>query len=56
MGWESFDVVRLDLGLFLRGQTRIAKSKVPTNRFFFYKEVCNVKLSCRKSYARNLLM
>ena len=27
MGWESFDVVRFDLGPFLQGQTRIAKSK-----------------------------
>ena len=27
MGWESFDVVRFDLGPLLQGQTRIAKSK-----------------------------
>ena len=27
MGWESFDVVRFDLGPFHRGQMRIAKSK-----------------------------
>ena len=26
-GWESFDVVRFDLGPFLQGQTRIAKFK-----------------------------
>ena len=25
MGWESFGVVRFDLGPFLQGQTRIAK-------------------------------
>ena len=25
MGWESFDVVRFDLGPLLQGQTRIAK-------------------------------
>ena len=25
MGWESFDVVRFDLGSLLQGQTRIAK-------------------------------
>ena len=25
MGWESFDVVRFDLGPFLQGQTMIAK-------------------------------
>ena len=27
MGWESFDVVRFDLGPLLRGHTRIAKLK-----------------------------
>ena len=27
MGWESFDVVRFDLGPLLQGQTRIAKVK-----------------------------
>ena len=27
MGWESFDVVRFDLGPLLQGQTRIAKCK-----------------------------
>ena len=27
MGWESFDVVRFDLGLLLQGQTSIAKFK-----------------------------
>ena len=27
MGWESFGVVRLDLGPLLQGQTRIAKLK-----------------------------
>ena len=25
MGWESFDVVRFDLGPLLQGQTRLAK-------------------------------
>ena len=48
MGWESFDVVRFDLGPLLRGQTRIAKSKVLINCFFLVLEVCNVKASCRK--------
>ena len=56
MGWESFDVVRFDLGPFLRDQTRISKSKVLINRFFLGLEVCNVKPSYRKSSARNLLM
>ena len=27
MGWESFGVVRFDLGLLLQGQTSIAKLK-----------------------------
>ena len=27
MGWESFDVIRFDLGPLLQGQTRIAKLK-----------------------------
>ena len=27
MGWETFGVVGFDLGLFLQGQTRIAKLK-----------------------------
>ena len=48
MGWEFFDVVRFDLGSFLRGQTRIAKSKVLINRFFLVLEVCNVKPSYSK--------
>ena len=56
MGWESFDVVRFDLGPFLCGQMRIAKSKVLINHFFVVLEVCNVKVSYRKSCARNLLM
>ena len=31
MGWESFDVVRPDLGPLLQGQTRIAKLKSAYN-------------------------
>ena len=56
MGWESFDVVRFDLGPFLQGQTRIAKSKVLINRLFLDLEVCNVKASYTKPWARNLLI
>ena len=56
MGWESFDVVRFDLGPFLQGQTRIAKSEVLIKCFFLVLEGCNVKPSYRKSCARNLLM
>ena len=31
MGWESFDVVRFDLGQLLQGQTRRAKLKSADN-------------------------
>ena len=31
MGWESFDVVRFDLGLHLQGQARITKLKSAYN-------------------------
>ena len=31
MGWESFGVVRFDLGPLLQGQTRIAKLKSAYN-------------------------
>ena len=31
MGWESFDVVRFDLGTPLQGQTKVAKLKSALN-------------------------
>ena len=31
MGWESFDVIRFDLGPLLQGQMRIAKLKSAYN-------------------------
>ena len=31
MGWESFRVIRFDLGPLLQGQTRIAKPKSAYN-------------------------
>ena len=31
MGWESFDVVRFDIGPLLQGQTRIAQPKSAYN-------------------------
>ena len=31
MDWESFDVVRFDLGTLFQGQSRIAKSKSAYN-------------------------
>ena len=53
MGWESFGVVRFDLGPLLQGQTRIAKLKSAYNlliigRFGMVKP--------RKSWAENLLV
>ena len=33
MGWESFDVVRFDLGPLLQGQTKTAKLKRVYNSF-----------------------
>ena len=32
MGWESFGLVRFDLGPLVQGQTRIAKLKSAYNR------------------------
>ena len=34
MGWESFDIVRFDLGSVFQGQTRIAKIKSAYNLLF----------------------
>ena len=33
MGWESFGVVRFDLGPLVQGQTRIAKLRSAYNSF-----------------------
>ena len=33
MGWQSFSVVRFDLGPLFQGQTRIAKLKSACNSF-----------------------
>ena len=39
MGWESFGVVRFDLGPLLQGQTRIAKTKVLITRLVLVVQV-----------------
>ena len=39
MGWESFDVVKFDLGPRLQGQMRIAKLKVLITRLLLVVEV-----------------
>ena len=56
MGLDSFGVVRFDLGLLLQGQTRITKPKSAITHLLLVLEVCNVKPSLRKSWARILLM
>ena len=55
MGWESFDVVKFDLGPLLQGHTWIAKLKLITC-LLFVLEVCNVKPPYKKSWSGNLLM
>ena len=56
MGWESFGVVRFDLGSLLQGQIRIAKPKSAYNLLIIGPKVCNIKPTYRKSWARNLFM
>ena len=56
MGWESFDVVRFDLGPLLQGQMRIAKLKMLITCLLLVLEVCNVKPTYGKSWAGNLVM
>ena len=55
MGWELFGVVGFDLGPLIEGQTRIAKSTSAYKLRFLVLEVCNVKPSYWKSWARNIL-
>ena len=56
MGWESFDVVRFDLGSLHQGQTRIPKLKMLITHLLLVIEVCNVKPTYRNSWAGNLVM
>ena len=56
MGWESFGVVRFDLGPLLQGQTRIAKLKSAYNSLLLVVQVWDGKPTYRKSWAGNLLM
>ena len=55
MGWESSDVVRFNLEHLCQGQTSIAKLKVLITCFLLILEVCNLKPTCRISWAGNLL-
>ena len=56
MGWESFDVIKFDLGPILQGETRIAKLKSPYNSLIIGLEVWDGKQTSRKSWAGNLLV
>ena len=56
MGWESFDVVRFDLGSLLQGQMRIVKLKSAYTHLLLILEACNVKPTDRKSWTGNLVM
>ena len=59
MGWESFDVVRFDLGPLLQGQTRIAKLKsafCSLSKLVLVVQVWDGKPTYRKSSAGNLFM
>ena len=56
MGWESFGVVRFDLGPLLQGQTSIAKLKVLITRLLLVVQVWDGKPTYRKSWAGNRLM
>ena len=56
MGWESFGVVRFDLGLLLQGQTRIVKLKSAYYSLNIVVQVWDGKPTHRKSWAGNRLV
>ena len=56
MGWESSYVVRFGYEPLLQGQMRTANFKVLITHLLLILEVCNVKPTCRISWAGNLLM
>ena len=56
MGWESFGLVRFDLGCLLQGQTRIAKLKSAYNSLIIGPRGWDGKPTYRKSWAGNLLV
>ena len=55
MGWESFNVVRFDLGSLLQGQTRISKVKSAYNLLGICLRGLHCETNFRKSWAGNLL-
>ena len=56
MGWESFGVVRFDLGALLQDQTRIVKLKVLITHLLLVLEVWDGKPIYRNSWAGNLFV
>ena len=59
MGWESSDVVRFDLGPPpppFKVKREYPNLKVFITHLLLVVEVCNVKPTCRKLWAGNLLM
>ena len=56
MGWESFGLVRFDLGPLLQGQTRIAKLESTYKSLIISPEVWDGKPTSRKLWAGNLLV
>ena len=56
MGWESFGVVRFDLGFLLQGRTSIANLKVLITHSLLVLEIWDGIPTYRKSYPGNLLL
>ena len=56
MGLESSDVVRFDIEPLLQSQTRTTKLKRVYNSFIIDPRGCNVKPTCKISWAGNLLI
>ena len=56
MGWDSFGVVRFDLGPLLQGQLRIAKLKIAYNLLVIGRTGWDGKPTYRKSWAGNHLV
>ena len=56
MCWESFAVLKFDLGPLVQGQTAVAKLKSAHIRLLLVLEVWDVKTTYRKTCAGNLLM
>ena len=56
MDRECFDIVRFDLGPLLQGETTIAKPKSAYNSLIIGPRGLGGKPTCKKSWAKNLLM